>query len=447
LFWNVRQEKDTFCWFEIHRFSCFVVVVAVFRPADFVSHLLHSLFWLCHFALFCVIMHFQIIIIFLGIGVSGGKLVAETCRAGALGFLAAGHLTSDKALQDLEREVEVFRSLTTNSNHPLAIGFIGYSTFGSEVGWKLYETVLQRHKPAVVQFFAPAINIRTTTLSDPSSTSGGAGLNAVELAHLHGSLVVAQVGTIQEGLQALDAGVDCLIAQGSEGGGHGYRRELGNGTLSLTAQLVQVALTHYGHHNPDYDNDDDHDQGSTKRPKKSHPVPVLAAGGIMDGRGLAAALALGADGIVLGTRLWASQEALGPESYKDALKNAKSCDDVVRTRVFDAIANTYSETPWPAPFDSSGTLRNKTTAQWDTNLSDLEAILKNNGAEHQATKQEVVAPYQHATREKDPSVAGVHAGQGVGLVHAIEPAFDIIERIDDEAMRRIQHELARLYEP
>jgi nitronate monooxygenase len=414
---------------------CCLFFIALFRPTKYVLTL-SIFFWLCHF-----LLAFQFD---LGIGVSGGKLVAETCRAGALGFLAAGHLTSDKALQDLEREVELFRSLTTSSNHPLAIGFIGYSTFGSDVGWKLYETVLQKHKPAVVQFFAPAINVRTT-VSDPSSASGGAALNAVELAHLHGSLVVAQVGTIQEGLQALDAGVDCLIAQGSEAGGHGYRRDMGNGTLSLTAQLVQVALTHSGHHNQGYNNEND-DQGSAKRPKKSHPVPVLAAGGIVDGRGLAAALALGADGIVMGTRLWASQEALGPLSYKYALRNAKSCDEVVRTQVFDAIANTYSETPWPVPFDSSGTLRNDTTAIWDTNLSDLEEILQNGGAENQAKKQEIVALYQHATREKDPSVAGVHAGQGVGLIHAIEPAFDIIERIDDEAMRRIQHELAKLCE-
>ena len=98
------------------------------------------------------------------------------------------------------------------------------------------------------------------------------------------------------------------------------------------------------------------------RPKD---IVVLAAGGIVDGRGLAAALSLGCDGAVLGTRLWASQEAMGDESgaKRDALVKA-DCDDVMRTKVFDILQDVGSSNPWPQPFDSVGALKNETTAKW-----------------------------------------------------------------------------------
>lgn len=86
-----------------------------------------------------------------------------------------------------------------------------------------------------------------------------------------------------------------------------------------------------------------------------HKPLVLAAGGIADGRGVAAALALGCDGAVLGTRLWASKEAMNKDSLKQRLVVAKSCDDVQRTRVFDQIQNSYSTTPWPGMPKEEGT--------------------------------------------------------------------------------------------
>lgn len=181
--------------------------------------------------------------------------------------------------------------------------------------------------------------------------------------------------------------------------------------MSLTARLVRLA------------------QEREKR------IPVLAAGGIVDGRNLLAALSLGADGVVLGTRLWASKEALGSTVYKNALANAKSCDDVVRTRVFDTINNFYRQTKWPYPFDSSGTLRNDTTETWDTSIPELEAELSNNS--DSAEEAPLVKEMNDAEKEERPSEGCVYSGQGVGEIDSIDPAFDIIQKIESDAIESL----------
>lgn len=323
-------------------------------------------------------------------GPSGGLLAAETCRAGALGFIAAGHLQD---VSELDAQIAIFRE-SAPALAPLCIGFIGHSSLRDATGWDRYRQVLVQHKPDVVQFFAPAILER-------------GGQTNVDLAHEHSSKVVAQVGSVKEGIQALNAGVDCLVAQGSEAGGHGLRRELGNGTLPLAAHLVRVAAA-------------------------SHPaVPVLAAGGIVDGRGVAAALALGCDGAVLGTRLWASKEALGSETFKDRLVVASSCDAAIRTTVFDHIQNVYFETPWPEPYDSLGALRNTTSETWDHRPHEFaRELLDQDGP--------LVTAYRQGQKEGNPDVAPVLSGQGVGDISSIEPAFDIISRIEEETRATIR---------
>jgi nitronate monooxygenase len=185
---------------------------------------------------------------------------------------------------------------------------------------------------------------------------------------------------------------------------HGIRRDLGNGTLCLTARLVKL---------------------SQERKRK---IPVLAAGGIVDGRGLVAALGLGADGVVLGTRLWASEEAIGPKAYKKAIVEANSCDDVVRTQVFDMIWNSFRTTNWPPPFDSSGVLRNRMTHEWDTKLNELA-----NEIEHPSNGVNVTMKFKKALAGHQTDSACVYCGQGVGEIYSIEPAYEIIHRIEKEA--------------
>lgn len=318
-------------------------------------------------------------------GVSGGKLAAATCQAGALGFIAAGHLME---LESLEQELAAFRQEAPTS--PLCIGFIGYSTFGTDEGWERYERVLRKHKPAVVQFFAPAIHAQQST-----------GRSNVDVAHHHAALVLAQVGSVQDGLAAANASVNGLIAQGSEAGGHGLRREMGSAGSTLARDLIR---------------------------KVTQDIPVLLAGGIVDGYGVASALALGCDGVVLGTRLWASEEALGHESLKRALVDAESTDSVQRTTVFDQIQNTSSSIPWPEPFDSLGALRNETTAKWDGRMNELSEELST------GSQSTLCTIYREAQQEGNGQIAAVLCGEGVGAIDSIKSAYDIVKKINEESV-------------
>jgi len=122
-------------------------------------------------------------------------------------------------------------------------------------------------------------------------------------------------------------------------------------------------------------------------------------------------MTLGADGAVLGTRLWASEEALGSSAYKNALTSAGSCDDVVRTQVFDTIWNSRRETKWPYPYDSSGTLRNTTTDAWDTSILALKAELDSNclsvASDRSNDNKNLVDELNHAEEAKLPNAGFV----------------------------------------
>lgn len=329
--------------------------------------------------------------------VSGGKLAAETCRAGGLGFIAGGYLSN---IPNLDEQIQIFKDTAKEygQEFPLCIGFIGHACFSSPEGWKNFKYVMETHKPEVVQFFAPSV-VDHPTLG-----------NNISLAKSYNAKVMTQVGNVEEAMKALDSGTDALIAQGSEGGGHGLRRELGNGTLSLARTLVSFTR------------------------QQGKEIPVLAAGGITDGKGVAAALMLGCDGAVLGTRLWASAESTGNQRLQQRLVEAKSCDDVLRTTAFDQFynANPTTKSPWPYPYDSISAVRNQTSEKWDSKYDKLAELL---------TKRDDSNPldgYRQGLSDGNPDVAVVHSGQGVGLITSIEPAYDLVVRISDEAEEAIR---------
>jgi nitronate monooxygenase len=318
-------------------------------------------------------------------GVSGGLLAAETCRAGALGFLAAGYLTDLKAV---EEQIALFREATKDepSEAPLCLGFLGFAALSSPQGWDRYETLLKVHRPAVVQFFAPSI----------CTTADGKRTNVV-LAHQYGAKFLAQIGNVGELESALQAGVDGIIAQGSEAGGHGLRPGLGSGTLPLVSKISSLT-----------------------------DLPVVAAGGIVNGKGVAA---------VLGTRLWASHESIGRPELQKRLVDTKSPDDVIRTTVFDAIENHFLMTPWPAPYDSVGTLRNETSGTWDGRPTELEAKFREDSS--------LVDQYAEAQKRGDTAIVKVLTGEGVGEIDSIEPAYEIIRKVEAETRQALQR-LAQL---
>jgi nitronate monooxygenase len=200
-----------------------------------------------------------------------------------------------------------------------------------------------------------------------------------------GALLICQVQDEDMASQALDAGADVLIAQGTEAGGHGASRT----TLDVVPAIVDLAAGR---------------------------VPVVAAGGIADGRGLAAMLMLGASGVLMGTRFYASQEADIAGEAKQRVC-AAGAGNTIRGIIFDLSRNNV----WPAPF-TGRCLINDHARRWMGREVELMQNVR-----------EVAAEYAAAKVAGDFDVAAVIAGEAVGLIHDIPPAADIVKRIAGEA--------------
>ena len=204
-----------------------------------------------------------------------------------------------------------------------------------------------------------------------------------------GALAICQVQSLALAREAAAAGADILVAQGGEAGGHGVSR----GVVALVPEIVDAV---------------------------GDALPVVAAGGIADGRGLAAALALGAAGVLVGTRFYACSEAAGDDAAKQRICNA-SGDDTQRSIVFDLLR----ENVWPAPF-TGRCLRNDSLDRW---LGRELELLRRLGSE---------APkYREARAASDFDVAAVIAGESSGLVHDVSPALAIIDAMVRDAAARL----------
>ncbi len=207
-----------------------------------------------------------------------------------------------------------------------------------------------------------------------------------------GARVICQCQELAHVAQAVEAGADVVVAQGTEAGGHGAAR----GTLSFAPE----AADHLARHAPD--------------------TVLLAAGGIADGRGLAAALMLGADGVLVGTRFWASREALVKEGHHRAILQADG-DATLRTRVPDVVR----ELPWPAPF-TARIRRNAFTGRWHGREEELARAVATEGPR-----------YAQAWEAGDAEHTAVWFGEAAGLIGSIEPAAAILRDIVAQAARRL----------
>jgi nitronate monooxygenase len=204
-----------------------------------------------------------------------------------------------------------------------------------------------------------------------------------------GATLICQVQTLGHAREAIDSGADILVAQGAEAGGHGVSRA----ALPLVPAVVDLA-----------------------QKVLAHDVLIVAAGGIADGRGLAAALMLGAEGVLLGTRLVASQEAAAPAEAKARIVRGGG-DRTIRGRIFD-IAR---ENIWPGPF-TGRVLCNRLSDEWAGREGELLQ-----------RQQDVAARYREARAKRDFDVAAVIAGEAVDLIHDVPPAGEIIERMAQQA--------------
>jgi nitronate monooxygenase len=200
-----------------------------------------------------------------------------------------------------------------------------------------------------------------------------------------GALLICQVQDEAMAQQALDAGADILVAQGTEAGGHGASRT----TIDIVPAIIDLAAGR---------------------------VPVAAAGGIADGRGLAAMMMLGAAGVLLGTRFYASVECDGAQEAKKRICAAASGNSV-RGIIFDLSRNNV----WPAPF-TGRCLINDHARRWIGREVELMQNVK-----------AVAAEYAAAKAAGNFDIAAVIAGEAVGLIHDIPPAAEIVGRIVTEA--------------
>jgi NAD(P)H-dependent flavin oxidoreductase YrpB (nitropropane dioxygenase family) len=202
-------------------------------------------------------------------------------------------------------------------------------------------------------------------------------------AHATGARVMHMVSTVHEATRAADSGADVIVAQGTEGGGH----------VGLIASIVLVPQV----------------------VRAVSPLPVLAAGGIADGAGLAAALMLGAEGVLLGTRFLATPEAPLPDAYKEAICRSDGHDTLL-TELPDVINGQV----WPGAF--ARVLRTPFVQEW----------LAREGEVRQR-RAELQQRIQRAREQGDVANGSLLIGQDSGLINSVEPAGQIVQRMVREA--------------
>ncbi len=307
-------------------------------------------------------------------------------------------------------------SLAAAVSNAGALGTIALTGRGPEGAHRLIKDTRQlTSKPFCVNFLLPYVGSWEDELDVSLSEKVSAVMlfwgdpePFVDRIHAAGSLLMMQVGSVEEAMRSVKCGVDIIIAQGWDAGGH-VRGE--TGTLSLVAEVVKAAA----------------------------PVPVLAAGGISDGRGLAAVLTLGAAGAWIGTRFLASEEASVPPAYIEQILKANG-DDTVHTTIFDRT--------WPgAPHRA---LRNSTYLAWEESGRPPHGqrpgegdLLATDSFGYQVQRYEAYTP--SAELDGDIEALALWAGQGVGLVNQIEPAANIVEEIASDARKAIENVSAILH--
>ena len=292
--------------------------------------------------------------------ITGSRLVKAVSEAGGFGILGGGY--GEKAW--LEAETAALRGF----RRPFGIGFITWSLAKQP---ELMDIALEARPRAVMLSFG-----------DPAPFAPD-----IKAA---GALLICQVQNEEMAQAALDCGADILIAQGTEAGGHGASRT----TLDIVPAIIDFAAGR---------------------------VPVVAAGGIADGRGVAAMMMLGASGVLMGTRFYASVEADAPKRAKQLIRAAKS-GETVRGVVMDWSRKLI----WPAPF-TARSLANDHLRRWSGHEIELMQRV-----------DEIAVEYAAARSAGNFDIAAVFAGESVGLIHDIVPAAEIVGRIVAEAEQSLQ---------
>lgn len=279
--------------------------------------------------------------------VAGGQLAASVSAAGGLGIIGGGYGDADWLTAQFD----------IAGNQPVGVGFITWSLARQP---ELLDLCLERNPAALFFSFGDAEAF-------------------VAKSREAGIPTFWQVQRLEQVRQALAAGTDVIVVQGQEAGGHGMDR----GLMSLLPATRDLA------------GDDQ---------------IIVAAGGIGDGRGLAASLMLGADAVMMGTRFWAATEASGPDDAKAKLVEAGG-DDTLRTKVFDVVRNV----DWPWHY-TGRVLSNEFTERWH---DDVHVLAHEPDAERQRYDR---------TNMTDFKTRVVIGGEVVDLIEGVRPAAEIVEQ-------------------
>ena len=279
-------------------------------------------------------------------GRAGGVLTGEVSKAGGLGMLGAARYTT---ADWIAKEAAIARDIG-------GIFGIGLQTWSLDEDDALLEAALEA-KPRVI------------------ALSFGDAAPYAERVHAAGIAVMSQINTVDDMRLAERAGVDIIVAQGGEAGGHTGKV----GTLPLLQEVLD-----------------------------STELPVLAAGGIATGRGLAAVIAAGAQGALIGTALLASPETIGPEYARSRILAAGSTDTVY-TSVFDQARHQ----PWPTRWGGRAIANEFTARYHDAGVDEAE----------------LATAYDPA----NPDLGVVYAGQAAGMVNSEHPAGEIVRKIAADA--------------
>jgi NAD(P)H-dependent flavin oxidoreductase YrpB (nitropropane dioxygenase family) len=316
----------------------------------------------------CALLGIEHPIVLGGMGsATSPELVAAVSTAGGLGVLGATRQNPE----ELARDAAAIRAATTR---PFGLNLLLFMERPGQ-----YEALLAA-RPKVI----------STAWAALEQDLGG----YVARAHAVGALAMHMISTVAEAKVAARAGMDIIVAQGTEGGGH-----IGlMGTMPLVPMVVSAVA----------------------------PIPVLAAGGVADGRGLAAALALGADGVLLGTRFLATDESPIAKGFKQAILDSDGHDTLVTD-----IPDVASGNTWPGAYVR--VRRNRFIEEWMGRDNELRR-----------RRVEVSAQIRQAAQAGDPDRGAVMIGQTAGLIDRIEPAADLVRQISRDAEAILRERLPSL---
>lgn len=306
-------------------------------------------------------------------GVARAELAAAVSNAGALGMLGMLRMPPDF----IREQIRQTRALT---DRPFGVNLVP-PVAPPEGAEAQFDVCLKERVPILSLFWC-----------DPAPF--------IERCHAASITVMVQVGSAEEAKRAVQCGADIVVAQGVEAGGH-VRGSVG--LFPLLPTIVDAVGR----------------------------VPVVAAGGVADGRGLAAALALGAEGVWVGTRFVASEESAAHPDYKKRLVRAGETD-TVHTNVFHL--------GWP-PGSPHRVLRNALT-EGEPAPSHPIARIRVGDTIVEASPFSAALPTVHTTGQTE--LMANYAGQGVALVREVVPAVQIVERMVAEAERIIGGRLPHL---